>query len=68
MNPLALVLAVIGFLGLVCGGLTVAAGLTEHLVHTARRRDPLAPDRDRELVRRALAHTAHRHPRSRTTG
>lgn len=57
MSPLALVLVAIGIFGALCGGFTVAAEVAAHLVAAARRRDPLAPDRDRELVRRALART-----------
>jgi len=56
VSPLVLVLVAIGVFGALCGGFTVAAEVAAHLA-AARRRDPLAPDRDRELVRRALART-----------
>lgn len=58
MSGLALALSAIGAFAVVCVGFTVLAGLAEHLVHVARRRDPLTPDRDREQMRRALARTA----------
>ena len=58
MSPLVLVLVAIGVFGLVCGGFTVLAEAGAHVIEATRRRDPLAHDRDRESLRRALARTA----------
>ena len=58
MSPLVLVLVAIGVFGALCGGFTVAAEVAAHLA-AARRRDPLAPDRDRDDLRKALARTNH---------
>lgn len=57
MSPLVLVLIAIGVFGAVCGGFTLLAEMATHLVEAARRRDPLAPDRDRDDLRQALART-----------
>ena len=57
MTPLVLVLVAIGVFGLVCVGLTAIAEAGAHVIEANRRRDPLAPDRDRDDLRRALART-----------
>jgi len=57
VSPLVLVLVAIGIFGAVCGGFTLVAEAGAHLVDAARRRDPLAPDRDRDDLRRALTRT-----------